>query len=418
MKKKLHITIFHSTFIYTGGGERIVLGQIDGLKKRGYKVDCFTPVFDKKKCYPDIIDKYNIKTFLPQLPNSFPLRYAIILILTCLLMPFLCLRFKRTDVFIGENQPGTWLAFIASKILRKPYIVYTCHPNKMVYTRKFLRKQLWKNQQDFYWLSIFFEPFKTILKLLDKISFSSTKNPIIINGSYIGGEFEKIYHLPWVDCPCGVNSLKKDEIFKNFVSRQKELKVGKYEIKKPYILFTTRHEVWKSIDLAILAFSKVLAKVPQINFIIPGPYTPHTESLKKLSKKLGISEKVFFIEEVSQKDLAELYKNSSVYVFTSKKEDLGIVMMEAMSYGIPVVAWDSAGPTDIVVNKKTGFLVEPFDVTKFSEKIIYLLKNKNKRDQMGLESWKRAIEVFSWKRHIDILERNIKTSLKNENVTF
>lgn len=148
-KKKIKITIFHCTLIYTGGGERIVFGQLEGLKKKGYDVSCYAPILDKKKCYPDIINKYPVFTFLPQLPSFVPFRHAILLLLTCSLAPFLAYKFKDTDLFIGENQPGTWLAFVISKILRKPYLIYTCHPNKMIYPRKLSRINFGKTRKIF-----------------------------------------------------------------------------------------------------------------------------------------------------------------------------------------------------------------------------------------------------------------------------
>jgi hypothetical protein len=128
MKPK--IIIFHCTLIYTGGGERIVFGQLEGLRKRGYEVSCFVPVIDKKKCYPDIIDQYPVRTLLPQLPEWFPFRHAILLLVTSALMPFLAFRFRKTDLFIGENQPGTWLAFVTAKIWGNPTSFILVIPTK------------------------------------------------------------------------------------------------------------------------------------------------------------------------------------------------------------------------------------------------------------------------------------------------
>jgi len=400
-KKKLKIAIFHCSMVYSGGGERIVLGQIEGLRKRGYEVSCFTPIFDKKRCYPDVIDNYPIYTFLPQLPEFFPFRHGILLLLTSLFIPFLAFRFRKFDLFIGENQPGTWLAFVVSKILRKPYIIYTCHPNKIIYPRKLSRKQIWKNQPDFYWLSILFEPFKPVLKFLDRLSFSGSKLSVLTNGFFIGREFGRIYHVRWKGCPCGASVIPWEEIKKNFQSIYK----------RPYILFIGRHEVWKRIDLVIKAMVKIVKKMPNVDLIIPGPYTNHTYELIALTKKLGLEEKVKFIGEVNQEELSQLYQKAVVFVFSSKREDFGIAMVEAMSYGVPVVAWNSGGPTDIVLDGKTGFLATPFSLDDFAEKTIRILKDKRLRRKMSLGSWQRVRDHFSWKRHLDILEEEIKKAL-------
>ena len=119
MKKKPKIAIFHCGFIYTGGGERIVLEEISGLRKRGYEVDCFVPTYDSTLSYPDIIDDFGIKTFLPQLPKSIPLRFATQMVISCVVAPFLAFRFKKYDIFLGANQPGAYMAWVISNLLGK-----------------------------------------------------------------------------------------------------------------------------------------------------------------------------------------------------------------------------------------------------------------------------------------------------------
>lgn len=416
-KKKPQITIFHCAFVYSGGGERIVLGQIKGLKKRGYNVSCFAPVIDKKRCYPDIINQYPIKTFLPQLPEWFPFRHGILLLLTCVLIPFLAFRFQETDLFIGENQPGAWLAYVVSRILKKPYLIYTCHPNKIVYPRNLSRKQIWKNQKDFYWLSIFFEPFKPILRFLDKLSFTKSKAPVLVNGDFIGQEFGRIYKAKWIFCPSGAPFIKKEKkILEDNVNDFKgEVQVGKLRIKKPFLLYVGRHEVWKRIDLAIKALTKIIKKYPDVRLVIRGPFSNHTRSLKALVKRLGLEKKVLFSpEKGSQRELRDLYFNAAVYVFPSKKEDFGIVIIEAMGAGVPVVAWNSGGPTDIVVDGKTGFLAKPFDLDDFAAKTVTVLQDRELRKKMSLASWKRVKNRFSWNRHIDSLEKEIRKALVNQ----
>lgn len=413
-KKTPKITIFHCSFIYTGGGERIVLGQLEGLEKRGYEVECFAPALDQKRCYPDIINQYPIKTFLPQLPEWFPLKHGILLLATSLLIPFLAFRFRHADVFIGENQPGTWLAYVASRILGKPYIIYTCHPNKMVYLRSLSRDQIWKNQRDFYWLSIFFEPFKPVLRLLDKVSFTRSKFPVLVNGYFIGREFAKIYKTAWKGCPSGAPFVKPESrILRNNNVFKGEINIGGLKIKKPYLLYVGRHEVWKGIDLAIKAMKKIVKVYPDVRLVIRGPFSEHTKTLQNLVKQLNLEDEVIFSpEQGNQVDLRQLYFNATACVFPSEKEDFGIVIIEAMGAGVPVIAWNSGGPTDIVIDGKTGYLAKPFSLDDFAEKILTILKDKELRQKMAKASWERVKNHFSWERHVDILEKGIEKALK------
>ncbi len=413
MFKKPKIAIFHCGFIYTGGGERIVIEQLKHLLKRGYQVSCFTPVMDAKHCYPDIFNKYSVKTFLPQLPEWFPLKHAILLLLTSFLAPFLAFRFRDTDLFIGENQPGTWLAYVISRLLGKPYIIYTCHPNRMVYPRNLSRKEIWRNQKDFYWLSIFFEFLKPILKYLDRVSFTNSDFPVLVNGYSVGQEFERIYRVPWIDCPSGAPFVKeKSKILTNSDVFKGEIEIGKVRINKPYLLYVGRHEVWKRIDLAIKAMAEIIKVYPHVKLIIQGPDSRHTETLEKLVKELHLQDKIlFFTDDQSQERLRKLYFNTVALLFPSEKEDFGIVIIEAMGAGVPVVAWKSGGPKDIIVNKQTGFLAKPFSLDDFAQKAVLILGDETLRRQMSLASWERVKNHFSWEKHINILEKEIQKIL-------
>ncbi len=113
-RKMKRIAIFHCGFIYTGGGERIVIEEVKGLRKRGFKVDCYVPIYEPGLSYPDIIKSLGVRTFLTPLPRWLPLRLAWQMLLTCGLMPFLAGRFKQYDVIIGPNQPGAYLAWVTA----------------------------------------------------------------------------------------------------------------------------------------------------------------------------------------------------------------------------------------------------------------------------------------------------------------
>lgn len=407
--KKLKIAIFHCGFIYTGGGERIVLEEIEGFRRRGYQVDCFVPNYDPSLSYPDIIKKYKIKTFLPQLPKIVPLRFAIQMLASCVLAPLLSLRFRKYDLILGANQPGAYMAWVVSKILGKPYFVYLSQPNRVLYPRD---HEDWQNVRDYYFLfKIINKWFRKVVSELDRKSITQGEN-LFINGKFVADEIVRIYKpRKWADCPGGANVVSKEALK---VDRYKgKIRANSHIIEKPYILYTSRHEPWKKFDWAIEVVSQALPKYPDIKLVIPGAETPLTSRLKDLADRLGIGKKVVFTGPIKQKSLWDLYQNAAVYIFTSPKEDLGIVVEEAQAAGTPVVAWNSGGPTVTVVDGKTGYLVEPFYIKRMADRIVYLLKNPSLRNQMGYAAWEHIKRDFSWKSHIDILEREFKKTRLN-----
>ncbi len=87
----------------------------------------------------------------------------------------------------------------------------------------------------------------------------------------------------------------------------------------------------------------------------------------KMAEDLGIRERIEFAENVDYSDLDEYYKKASIVVFPSMSpESFGLVGIEAMSFGRPVVAFDSGGPRDWLVNNETGFLVKRGDIRELA----------------------------------------------------
>ena len=152
----------------------------------------------------------------------------------------------------------------------------------------------------------------------------------------------------------------------------------------------------------------VIEKYPNVRLVIPGAKTTITKKLAKLAKDLGILDRVIITGPITQKALWKLYKNAAVYIFTSPKEDLGIVVEEAQAAGVPVVAWNAGGPTVTVKNNTTGFLCKPYDKKEMAKRIVYLLKNPKVRQKMGSSAWKHIKDNYSWKKHVDIIENEFK----------
>ena len=83
-------------------------------------------------------------------------------------------------------------------------------------------------------------------------------------------------------------------------------------------------------------------------------------------------------------DIMDRYKESSILVLTSVYEPFGLVMAEAMSCGVPVVAFDCPyGPSEIITDGENGFLVDCFDVEVFAGKVCQLIEDEGLRLRMG-----------------------------------
>ena len=138
------------------------------------------------------------------------------------------------------------------------------------------------------------------------------------------------------------------------------------------------------------------------------------EYLEELAEKLQIRESVNFHEP--SKNIEEKFKDSSIFAFPSRYEGFGMVLIEAMSSGLPVVSFDCPyGPGDIITDNEDGFLIKKRDFTIFAEKLDLLMKDEHLRIKMGSigrENAKRYLPETIVVRWDDLF----KSLLKNKKV--
>ncbi|MGE5327729.1 MAG: glycosyltransferase [Thiobacillus sp.] len=162
--------------------------------------------------------------------------------------------------------------------------------------------------------------------------------------------------------------------------------VAKFKIptKYPVITFVGRVDAEKHVSVLVNAFSKVLKKVEARLMIVgSGIDVPN---LEELSKQLGIEDKVIFTGRVSDKELEELHKVTTVFCMPSPAELQSIAMLEAMASGKPVVAVDAGALKELCQDKRNGFLCAKDDVEGITNGLIKLLTDKKLYDVMSKES--------------------------------
>jgi len=103
-------------------------------------------------------------------------------------------------------------------------------------------------------------------------------------------------------------------------------------------------------------------------------------------------------------DLNNLYFTLDLFILPSKREDLSIALIEASGAGIPCIAFDVGGNSEIIVNTQTGFLIRPFDLKEMVSKIMYMMKNHVECKEMGKNAKVRVIDNFSEEKRLANLE--------------
>ncbi|RLG49143.1 MAG: hypothetical protein DRN96_10075 [Thermoproteota archaeon] len=138
----------------------------------------------------------------------------------------------------------------------------------------------------------------------------------------------------------------------------------------------------KGFHHLVAAFSIVKRELKDAQLVIVGE-GPMMESLRSLARRLGVEGAVHLVGKLTWRQLWSEYLRCAVFAHPALEEGLGLVIAEAMSAGKPVVAYDSGGPRDLIVDGVTGFLVPPGDILGLADRIRVLLEDPRLAREMG-----------------------------------
>lgn len=111
------------------------------------------------------------------------------------------------------------------------------------------------------------------------------------------------------------------------------------------------------------------------NFFIIGDGEEYSQIDQRINE-LNLQNKIKMLGYKTQEEIKEYYSNSTIFIMASISEGLPMVLLEAMSYGIPCIAYKISGVEDIIINDYNGYLIEPRNQKEFIKKIEYLLSNE------------------------------------------
>tara|TARA_B110000881_G_scaffold32089_1_gene24485 strand:- start:1160 stop:2368 length:1209 start_codon:yes stop_codon:yes gene_type:complete len=150
----------------------------------------------------------------------------------------------------------------------------------------------------------------------------------------------------------------------------------------------------KGYGSLLKAFAIVNSECPESRLVIVGRGHLRTRLLKQ-AKKLGLSSSVHIESSMSFSELAKLFRNADLTVYPSYYEGQGLIPLESMSSGTPVVTVDH-GPLPEMVDSTVGALFAMGDIDSMSSTILHEIKNKKILESKGIEGRKRVIEKFTY----------------------
>ena len=237
-------------------------------------------------------------------------------------------------------------------------------------------------------------------------AINSSKKVITVSDKLkkIGENLLKINKEKITIVPNGINP--EDNV------HEKSMLLNKYE-KKKIILSVSHLKKSKGIQLNLKAISKNIKKYNNLFYIIVGSGKEKGE-LEKYSRQLCIQNNVEFVGEIPHNKVMEYMLICDIFSLPSYNEGFGIVYLEAMANGKPVIGVKGQGIDGVVEHEKNGMLVKPKDIDSLDKALTYLIENPQIAKKMGERARKSILENYTWEKNTEKTIKIYKEALNSE----
>jgi glycosyltransferase involved in cell wall biosynthesis len=187
------------------------------------------------------------------------------------------------------------------------------------------------------------------------------------------------------------------------------------KIKKGHnLLFVGRLAQSKGVDIAIQSMKIIINKFPDATLTIVGEGDEYGH-LKEIVQKFKLEKNIKFVGHHKINDVYTFYKESQIVLVPSVwEEPFGLVGVEALSIGRPVIASNIGGIPEWLEDGKSGYLVKPNNPNQIAKYVIKLLSDDNLLQTMSCNAH-NSVKKFSIKKHINLLENKYQEIINNFN---
>lgn len=150
----------------------------------------------------------------------------------------------------------------------------------------------------------------------------------------------------------------------------------------------------------VFFLQNLLEKLPSEYILVMAGEGPQLIQLKEMALERGLEKRCFFLGKLKQEFLPSLYSIADLFLLASNYEIYGMVILEAMYFGLPVISSVTAGSETIISNRKDGLIINSINEDIWSKEIIAISKN-NQLNEMKIEAQKAVQRKFIWEKAVD-----------------
>ena len=168
------------------------------------------------------------------------------------------------------------------------------------------------------------------------------------------------------------------------------------------LLFVGRLERRKGVDVLLEVAPELLREFPQLEIVLVGRDTDNTEIgssyreafERRYGAEAGVADRVVFAGEVGDEELTQAYADADLFCAPSRSESFGLTVVEAMSFGLPVVACRAGGMAGLIVDGESGLVVEPGDPAALAEALGRMAGDAELRSRLAAAARQRFEEHY------------------------
>jgi len=277
-----------------------------------------------------------------------------------------------------------------------------------------------------YGYPLFLTDYLTITRFLHKkplvITLAGSFSPFTSQGIYKLKKLHNICMLRFqglVNKFIAVSLAEKNEVVSQGIAEEKvevipsaaakdylSLKRNNLQTTEKKVLYLGRLASSKNVELLIEAMKYVVSQDSHTRLVLAGPdFEGERNNLETLVSRLDLKSNVEFMGRVSEERKKELLASCHIFVHPSLTDIFALTILEAAMAELPSVAFNVGGNSEMIVNGKTGILVEQFTPEALASALLRVLNNEDLAQKLGEEARRYVSDKFSWEKVAAGLEK-------------
>jgi glycosyltransferase involved in cell wall biosynthesis len=381
----MKIALVIHELLVEGGGERLCVALARALSQQGHQVVLYTSAYDRANCFPDICKELVVTDVgrgpLPWIRKPLFIRGYFDM--------------KQLVAAIGESHeiwnphhwPAQWGALwlkqkLGGKVIWMCNDVPNFHPHAQHHAKSvgFLRNMLHR----FYYL-------------YDRSQNQAVDLTILLS-KWAEADFRAIYSAPTqilragFDPTCFMPGGRREAIRQRFGYTEGDFVLLWLGIFMPH----------RRLEDAIHALSRVLSRGHKVKLFLAGStgsFPEYFRSLKELANRLGVQQAVTFADKVADNEICDFYSSCDAFLFPNDLQTWGLVVLEAMACGCPVLVSRGAGVHEVLTDGKNALLFPPRSPEILADKIELLITHPQMRTMIARNGMELARARYTWEQY-------------------